>query len=123
MKIENLDAFLDQAYKANFFNFLRTVDDWDYLLDKRDEDEFDALWVKHHEELTSVNFKELSDESKIKKLREHAFKATFHITNNSEVAGYISDDIGLLAEALSKRKMTTWLEALLSSYLSGRFPH
>lgn len=123
MNIESLDAFSAQVYSVGFFDFLRTVDDWDSLLDKRDEGKFDALWVRHNEELASIDFKDASDESEIKKLREYAFKATFRVTNSSEAAGYVSDDIGLLAEALSKNKFTAWSVSLLNSYLSGKFPH
>ncbi len=36
MNIESLDAFSAQVYSVGFFDFLRTVDDWDSLLDKRD---------------------------------------------------------------------------------------
>ncbi|KTC61679.1 hypothetical protein [Pseudomonas savastanoi] len=123
MNIENLEDFSATVKKADFFDFLLAVDDWDSLLDRRDEDEFDASWVKHNEQMASASYGAQTDESEITKLREYAFKTALRITKNSEAAGYISDDIGLLAEAMSKKLMTTWLNGLLNSYLSGSFPH
>lgn len=46
MKIENLKDFSAKVKKSDFFDFLQTVDDWDSLLDRRDEDDFDASWGK-----------------------------------------------------------------------------
>ncbi|MCF5200322.1 hypothetical protein [Pseudomonas syringae] len=123
MKIENLKDFSAKVKKSDFFDFLQTVDDWDSLLDRRDEDDFDASWVKNNEHVASAGYGAPTDESEITELREYAFKTVMRITNNSEAAGYVSDDIGLLAEAFSKKSMTTWLNDLLSSYLSGNFPH
>ncbi|MCQ2992423.1 hypothetical protein NLO72_24820 [Pseudomonas tremae] len=123
MKIENLKDFSAKVRKSDFFDFLRNVDDWDSLLDRRDEDDFDASWVKNNEHVASAGYGAPTDESEITELREYVFKTVLRITNNSEAAGYISDDIGLLAEAFSKRRITTWLNDLLSSYLSGSFPH
>ncbi|KWS18014.1 hypothetical protein ABNM12_11810 [Pseudomonas syringae] len=123
MKIENLKDFSAKVKKSDFFDFLQTFDDWDSLLDRRDEDDFDASWVKNNEHVASAGYGAPTDESEITELREYAFKTVMRITNNSEAAGYISDDIGLLAEAFSKKSMTTWLNDLLSAYLSGNFPH
>ncbi|KPY97411.1 hypothetical protein ALO43_200195 [Pseudomonas tremae] len=123
MKIENLKDFSAKVRKSDFFDFLQNVDDWDSLLDRRDEDDFDASWVKNNEHVASAGYGAPTDESEITELREYVFKTVLRITNNSEAAGYISDDIGLLAEAFSKRRITTWLNDLLSSYLSGSFPH
>jgi hypothetical protein len=123
MNIENLEAFSAEVKKADFFQFLQAIDDWDSLLDQRDEEGFDASWVAQNEHLAALSYGASADESDITKLREYAFKTALRLTSNAEAAGYVSDDIGLLAEAFSKKIMTAWLGELLSSYISGSFPH
>ncbi|MBC3948827.1 hypothetical protein [Pseudomonas folii] len=123
MKIENLEVFSAEVKKADFFQFLQAIDDWDSLLDQRDEEGFDASWVAQNEHLAALSYSASADEADITKLREYAFKTALRLTSNAEAAGYVSDDIGLLAEAFSKKIMTAWLGELLSSYISGSFPH
>ncbi|MDU8647339.1 hypothetical protein RYA97_19775 [Pseudomonas syringae group sp. 26L6] len=63
MNIENLEDFSATVKKADFFDFLLAVDDWDSLLDCRDEDEFDASWVKHNEQMASASYGVQTDET------------------------------------------------------------
>lgn len=118
--IENLSAELT---KAGFFDRLSSsVDDWDVILDKRDSAEFDDAWVESNEAVSKKNYLDQSDEAEVNKLREYAFKSVFRITGNSEAAGYVSDDIGLIGEAVAKGELAGWIKDLLESYRNGRFP-
>lgn len=63
-----------------------------------------------------------NDESAISVLREFAFKETFRVTEDPEIAAYVSDDIGLIAEALAKSHVTPWCEKMLASYHAGHIP-
>ena len=118
-KLEELSALIKQE---NFFDFIGRNVDWDAALDKRDQPEFDDLWVKNNESLKNHVYFEDDSQREVNYLREYVFKEVFKITNNSEVAGYISDDFGLLGEALAKSRMTDWLYEMLKSYMSGKFP-
>ncbi|MCE5173708.1 hypothetical protein LQV63_31270 [Paenibacillus profundus] len=78
-----------------FENVFHKEVDWDAELDARDKAEFDMAWNSSYEELNEID----SSESKvIRDIREFAFKQTFRITQNSELAG------------------------LWDSYLQGKFP-
>jgi TnpA family transposase len=66
-------------------------------LDYRDTSPFDEKWVKSYENVNSI--KSNKDESFLnneKNLREKVFKNVARITNNYELAEYISDDAGLI---------------------------
>ena len=56
-------------------------------------------------------------------LRESAFKRAFAITDSTDACRYISDDLGLLADASRADISDPWLVALAASYASGAFPH
>ncbi|WP_062387637.1 hypothetical protein [Pseudomonas abietaniphila] len=118
--IQNLSA---EFTKAGFFERLSlTVKDWDVVLDKRDAAEFGDAWVRSNEALGKKKYPVQSDQIEVNRIREYAFKVVFRITGNSEAAGYVSDDIGLIGEAVAKGELAGWVEDLLQSYRNGKFP-
>jgi hypothetical protein len=113
-----------EIHQKGFFELVCSgVTDWDAVLDLRDGVNFDSLWVRNNEALKVVEYKDSSASGEIDSLREYAFKTVFGILQNAEVAGYISDDIGLIAEAISKGAVSEWVEGLLLSYQAGKFPY
>jgi hypothetical protein len=122
MKLKKLEELSVLIKQEDFFDFIIRNIDWDTTLEKRDQPEFDDLWVENHESLKNHVYFEDDSQREVDYLRDYVFKEVFKMTNNSEVAGYVSDDFGLLGEALAKSRMTNWLDEMLTSYMSGKFP-
>ncbi|MCO8171455.1 hypothetical protein NJC40_27185 [Pseudomonas sp. 21LCFQ02] len=105
-----------------FQRLLGHIDDWDTLLERRDSESFDSRWVQTctmvdcHEHVSSTAAEQ------VRQLREYVFKRCFRVTRNAEIAACVSDDMGLLGDALGKQVMTPWLRDMLGAYCSGRFP-
>ncbi|WP_098745931.1 hypothetical protein [Paenibacillus sp. EZ-K15] len=105
---------------GSFFEDVFNKDtDWDAELDARDAVEFDRAWNASYEKVNEMD----SSESKvIREIREFAFKQTFRITQNSELAGYTSDDLGLISKAYENKFNIEFIHQLWDSYLQGNFP-
>ncbi|EJQ0795175.1 hypothetical protein NYD82_004332, partial [Cronobacter sakazakii] len=64
-----------------------------------------------------------SDIAQIDSLREKAFKLSFRVINDSEIASRISDDIELIAKNIIIGKEDSWaVSTLWAAYKSGKFP-
>lgn len=93
--------------------------DWDAELDARDTHEFDSAWNSSYEKLHELS---PSESQTTRDVREYAFKQTFRITRNAELAGYVSDDWGLISTALENNIQIEFINNLWNSYLKGNFP-
>lgn len=107
----NDGVFLELAFKKNT--------GWDTELDSRDSIEFDSAWITSYEKITSSCPPE---DVYIKEVREAAFKKIYQITKNSDLAGYVSDDLGLIAQAFKNGVKIDFIENLWKAYTQGRFP-
>ncbi|WP_275629644.1 hypothetical protein [Pseudomonas sp. 273] len=106
------DNFLHEIFSQNT--------NWESMLDARDSSEFDTLW--------SAAYKIIQEDGrpetlKAKEAREISFKRIFQLTGNSELAGYASDDLGLVIDALEKKLDIDFINKLWGIYTSGGFPH
>ncbi|MNN62929.1 hypothetical protein D3C81_1782660 [compost metagenome] len=123
MKIETLSDVRKIIQEAGFFEaVISSVSDWDEALDERGNEKFDKAWVDCFNELNALTCGDMADEKIVKDLREFSFKKVFPLVRNSEIASYISDDIGLVADAVSKANLNGWAAELFETYLSGEFP-
>lgn len=104
-------TFLDRVFNKNV--------DWDAELDARDEAEFAETWSSCYEKLEAID---LSEDTVIREIRETVFKQTFRITQSPELAGYASDDFGLMAKAFENGIDIEFVNNLWDSYTKGRFP-
>lgn len=103
-----------------FKNIFKKEVDWDKELDTRDSCAFDAAWNSNCKALNDMD----SSESKvITEIREYVFKETFRITQHAELAGYISDDFGLISKAFDCRLDDAFINSLWESYDQGNFPN
>ncbi|EOC1336377.1 hypothetical protein ACI09U_004186 [Cronobacter turicensis] len=117
-KLKEIENFLA---KPDFFDFLKTLD-VDEALDLRDEPKFDSCWMDNFNLLKSESF-DASDVAQIDSLREKAFKLSFRVINDSEIASRISDDIELIAKNIIIGKEDSWaVSTLWAAYKSGKFP-
>ncbi|MEN4829799.1 hypothetical protein ABEH27_25230 [Pseudomonas sp. P39-UII1] len=120
---DSLDSIKQIVSGDGFFEaILNGVSDWNNALDERDELEFDEAWVSAFEELKDLDYPACGGEVIVSELRELVFKKVFFLVSNSEVAGCISDDFGLIAESASKSHNVDFISKLLTSYVSGCFP-
>ncbi|EPY11411.1 hypothetical protein AZ66_16570 [Paenibacillus sp. E194] len=93
--------------------------DWDAQLDARESTAFDAAWNSSYE---TIHKKDPTESATIRDIREYAFKQTFRLTQNSELASYVSDDLGLIAKAFDSKLANAFVSRLWNSYLQGQFP-
>ncbi|MFD0713197.1 hypothetical protein [Paenibacillus sp. GCM10027626] len=105
------------SFFENVFN--KNVD-WDAELDARDAIEFEAAWNSSYDKINEID---PSENKMIREIREFVFKQTFRITQNSELAGYTSDDFGLISKAFDNKTDIEFINNLWDSYLQGKFPN
>lgn len=121
--MKDLTALTHLINGKGFFEAIAAgVEDWEALFDRREQPAFDNDWGRVFQTLHKMSYQNPVDEAEITSLRELAFKAMFQLTKNAEVAAYVSDDIGLIADALAKAMISTYCDQLLASYKAGRFP-
>ncbi len=113
--ITNLYTVFEKALsdKENFA-------DIDFLLDERDKDIFARQWTAEYSNIEKI--KSRNNEKLIDKYREKIFKIVFKQTDNDDLAAYVSDDFGLLADALNSDYRSRWIEALQFYYINGKIP-
>jgi hypothetical protein len=95
----------------------------DSHLDQRDRSHFADAWMASHSRVESAAVR-LSPVLRhaVDQIRELAYRHTFNWTQNPDIAGYVSDDFGLIAGAVAAGVEDTWVEGLLDSYAAGRVP-
>jgi len=124
MKIDSLDDLKCIIQRDGFFEaVVSSVNDWDEALDRRDDDVFDSAWIAAFEKLKKIEYSSEGDEEGVSDIREYVFKKVYGLVNSSDVAGYISDDIGLVAESISKVCDVEWVKKLFDIYCTGEFPN
>ena len=123
-KLEELKKLLliGELLSKNTF----TIDDIDFILDSRDTDAFDSEWIRNYNIIKEKEDKRLSimeNKEIIKSICEIAYKMTYEATQSSDLASYISDDYGLIAEALIIDYKDDWVNALAKEYVEERIPY
>jgi hypothetical protein len=95
-------------------------------LDQRDEVLFSDQWMDVHGRLEArKQVTELAEpvEARVTRLRELAYLQAYHRWKSADLAAQVSDDFGLIGEALATGYSHPWLNALFFEYWMGRFPH
>ena len=101
-----------------------TIDDVDFILDSRDTDEFDSEWMRNYNVLRkNESLNTLEAKKIIESIREISYKTTYEVTQSSDLSSYISDDFGLIAEALVIDYNDEWVNALANEYVQERVPY
>lgn len=104
MNIETLLTTLKSSSSEQF----------DAILDKRDEEIFDTEWCKTNEIVSSNNKNPEQEE---------IFKKLSNATNNHEISSYIIDDINLIYKAKSNNIENSFISYLEKCYEQGEVPH
>lgn len=101
----------------------------DEYLDQRDEANFDAKWFNTYNLIEQEKKKFSSGERKkvdewSERIREIVFKNVMKKFANSDLAGYISDDAGMIFEAnfCKNTEVKSYAIKLYGFYKDGKFP-
>ncbi|XOJ02420.1 hypothetical protein ACMX2M_12045 [Paenibacillus polymyxa] len=95
--------------------------DVEVYLDERDASVFADEWMQAFERWARVTA--VAEEEVLRACREQAFKQTLALTGEPELAGDVSDDIGLIGAALLQGTVNdSFVDQLLESYGQGRLP-
>ncbi|RAJ00786.1 hypothetical protein DET54_102273 [Paenibacillus pabuli] len=94
--------------------------DVEAYLDQRDASEFADEWMQAFERFAQSD---VVEEEVLRACRELAFKRTIALAGYPELAGYVSDDIGLIGAALLQDEMQdSFVMQLLERYQQGTLP-
>jgi len=94
--------------------------DIDDFLEQRDSDPFDSEWVRIYQALEELKKgKTVADTREVEK---KAYITVYEKSENDELAGYISDDFGLIADSKRLNYSDEWLDKLISCYENARIP-
>ncbi|MGC5771714.1 hypothetical protein [Paenibacillus pabuli] len=94
--------------------------DVEAYLDQRDASEFTDEWMQAFERFAQSD---VVEEEVLRACRELAFKRTIAIAGDPELAGYVSDDIGLIGTALLQDEIQdSFVMQLLECYREGMLP-
>ncbi|MGN0159989.1 MAG: hypothetical protein ACI4AQ_01225 [Lachnospiraceae bacterium] len=115
--------------KEQILMLLKQIDfstfDIDELLDNRDAEVFDAEWVRVYNEVESLknaeNYSEVEKKNN-SEVREQVFRMIYELTSDGDLAGYVSDDFGLIADAKLLRYGDSWFHKLCACYENRTIP-
>jgi hypothetical protein len=91
-------------------------------LDQRDEPQFEDPWLRTYKQVEDKKGDHQDADTRVGRLRELAYLQALDRWESPELAGYISDDFGLIGDALATDSVDDYLNGLLNAYLALRFP-
>ncbi|WP_458462141.1 hypothetical protein [Paenibacillus sp.] len=95
--------------------------DVEVYLDERDASAFADEWMQAFERWAQASA--VAEEEVLRACREQAFKQTLALTGEPELAGYVSDDMGLIGAVLLQEAVhDSFVNQLLENYRQGRLP-
>ncbi len=117
-----MDQLMDCLSKIDYSTFDEAYIDG--LIDRRDSAPFDTEWCRVDAAVNAMkNGHAYTDENaeEQEKIREKAFMVLAQKTG-SELAGYVSDDFGLIYDSIVCNYRDNWLDRLIEAYKNGRIP-
>ena len=120
MYVDYIFNFIIQAIEKNKDHL--TTDYIDNYLELRDSGNFDEKWSSTYDYFNSTNNKTEEFSFDEKKLRERIFKKTVQLTQNYELAEYISDDGGLIYANLNFKSENSFVNYILECYENHILP-
>ena len=94
--------------------------DIDEFLNKRDIEPFDSNWVRVYQIIEELKKGRTIDSTR--DIEKKVYIIVYEQTGNNELAGYISDDFGLIANSKILGYTEEWLEKLISCYENSLLP-
>lgn len=122
-----LDTLLDRMTRSELMSLIALDEDQiGDALTLRDDPSFASSWMSSFDKVEAVKADNgiLKDaDHRVTKLREAAYLQAFDRWKSPDLAAYISDDFGLVGDAIVMAYSDPWLNALFHAYLVGEFPH
>lgn len=101
--------------------------DWtlvDDLINARDSEEFEERWLSAFQPIEArASELSIAEKDAIDTLREASYKAAFASSESPDIAAFVSDDMEMIARAVSFRINDPWLNGLWMEYKRDRFPN
>jgi hypothetical protein len=119
--LKKLNFFIENNLPSILSNY--TEDDFDMILNHRDEDFFSGKWMEIFDNIKEKVIKEKVDKTVSDNLREKVFKLVFSLTNHSDLSSYVSDDFGLILQSIQVRYKDYWLNSLWLEYKNENLPY
>ncbi len=110
-----MSELLDNLSKINFEKL-----DLDDFLDQRDSDPFDREWMRVYHAVEALKKGITVDDTR--EIEKKAYLTAYEKSEDDELAGYISDDFGLIADSRRLGYSDEWLDKLIACYEEERLP-
>ena len=122
--IENISKLTDEINSINLLNHLQnwSTEDYNNYLDYRDSEEFENKWLEAANKIQSYTTNVELPIERIVKIREITFKRTFNLTQNPDLAAYVSDDFELIAENFLFDQKNDFINNMWDTYKMGELP-
>lgn len=98
---------------------LETLDIDDFL-EQRECDPFDGEWVRVYQAVEALKKRNAIEDSR--EIEKIAYLTVYEKSEDDELAGYISDDFGLIADSKKLGYSDEWLDKLISCYEDAKLP-
>ncbi|MET3018103.1 hypothetical protein [Flavobacterium hydatis] len=119
--LKKLNFFIENNLPLMLSNY--TEDDFDTILDERDENYFSEKWMEIFDTIQEKVNESKTDNTISDRSREKVFKLVYSITNHPDLSSYVSDDFGLIIQSLEINYNNYWLNSLWLEYKKGNLPH
>ncbi len=106
---------LDHLSRINFEEL-----DIDDFLEQRDNDPFDGEWMRVYQAVEALKTGNVVDDTR--EIEEKAYLTVYEKSEDDELAGYISDDFGLIADSRRLDCSDQWLDKLIACYEEEKLP-
>lgn len=94
----------------------------DNILNERDNNFFSEQWMQAYHEVENSKKQQGVPANYGEEIRKNAFNIVLKITDNDDLAAYISDDLGLILDAEKVNVNNSWINALWQAYKNGEIP-
>ena len=110
-----MSEMLDKLNQINFEEL-----DIDDFLEQRDSELFDSEWVRVYQAVEELKKGKVIDDTS--EIAKKAYITVYEKAEDDELAGYISDDFGLIADSKMLGYSDEWLDKLISCYEEAKIP-
>ena len=117
--------FIEDELESGFEDWRNFTEKVMNSIKSKDIEVFDTEWIRVYKAVESMknaeNYPEAEKENNTK-IREQVFRKLYEFTNDSDLAGYVSDDFGLISDARLLGYKDLWLDELIACYEKGIIP-
>ena len=121
-----------ETTESDFENYVNTnlhliveklpEEEYDIILDERDCDTFSQQWIQVYNAVEQLKVQMGISATYNEDIRRKTFCTVLNITGNDDLAAYISDDLGLIMDAIKVDANDSWINTLWQSYKNGIIP-